>query len=210
MTFASRFCVAPLMPTLFVAAAPESPAVSSSVVWLSGRRFDETESRTRKPLPKPVAEASARMSERMAIVVAPFAPVPCPAITLKVAAGTVPSVATPAPAAEPRPSPRMRSVPVAFGAESMLPVAMARFRATPAVPAAFSVMTPPPFCTVSVFTFSVMAAPELPFTTSEPPCIVSVRTVPENAVVAFTFPPRRLLSAPVLLSSVSVPFGFSV
>ena len=85
---------------------------------------------------------------------------------------------------------------------------------TPAVPTAVMLMMPPPLVSFNAPMPSVMAVPLLPSTLSVPPCkfrmravVVAVATVGETRR---NWPPRRLLSALVVLSRVNTPPVFSV
>ncbi len=149
-----------------------------------------TESLTRNPVPRPLAEASARMSWRTDMVVEPLAPAPCPEIRFGVVMVTFATPAAEAAPAmppitkEPWPLPEL-NVPIvkvrglaAFGASSM---------------------RPPPLVTLKVVIVSVVgvAAVAEPLRVSLPPWI---------ARVPVTSSPRRLLTLAVPeLSSAMMP-----
>ena len=139
------------MPVLTVeplASVDESSAVAS------GRRKPVVLSFTRKPVPAPVAEASPRISERIAMVVVPLAPVPWLPNTLKVV--TV-RLATLAPAAEPRDAPRINPEDPALALAREEAVSRV---APPAPP--FRVMSPAPTWAVKVPIVSLAADAPLP------------------------------------------------
>ena len=115
-------------------------------------------------MPAPMAEASPRISERIAMVVVPLAPVPWLAKTLKVVAVRLPILA---PAAEPREEPRIKDAPPATGLASE---AAAKVVAPPAPPLKVITLAPTP--TVRVPMVSETALEALPPNTNVPPWIV--------------------------------------
>ena len=121
-----------------------------------------TESLTRKPVPRPLTLASARMSWRRPMVVVPLAPVPWPEIRLAV---VMVRFATPAAEAAPVRPPTTR-VPWPL---AVLRVVTARVSACAA--SGVSSMRPPPFWTLRLARVSEVAAPALPPRTNLPPWI---------------------------------------
>ncbi len=149
------------MPKLTV--APLASEVASSAV-ASGRRKPLVVSLVRKPVPKPVADSAARISERTDMVVVPLSPPPWLPSTLKVVAVTL---ATLAPAAELSEAPRKSEVAPPLGAAK---VVTANVVAPPAPP--LKVRTLPPMAMESVPRLSVAEDVAFPPKTSLPPWIV--------------------------------------
>ena len=185
------------MPKLVVELL-ESVVASSAVA--SGRRKPVELSFVRKPVPLPDAETSAMMSGRIAIVVVRFAPDPCVTPVTPVSVATV-AFATLTPEALPRLAPRSSKLPPLLTAWAVSVVIVSN-SAPPAPP--LSVMTPPPFCTVSVPIVSLTATEALPPSTNVPPWIVRFllwrRFVRYVVLSIVNVPPALIVSVAKLLS----------
>jgi hypothetical protein len=118
---------------------------------------------TANPSPRPVADESTKISVRTDIVVVPAAPPPC----VPTYAGAAPNVtvATPAPATPPNPSPRTSKLPLFTAAPNA-----DNDKFTPPVPEADNVSTPPPSAGSNDPDASETAPATEPRISISPPC----------------------------------------